>query len=77
MVNRPAFVFATSCKAADPAPIERPISRHHLTRQPPYHRDILSRLALPYELIEYRSPCGIKSLAGGGRSAPMLLRQLA
>jgi hypothetical protein len=38
-----------------------------LTRHSPYHRDKLSRLAPPPELIERHSTCGIRSLAEGRR----------
>src|SRR5262245_32277438 len=48
-----------------------------MTRHPHYHGDKLSRLAPPSELIECRSPCRIRGLAEGGRSVPMLMRQLA
>src|SRR5262245_27055336 len=43
-----------------------------LTRQFPYNSDKLSRLAPPFKLIERRPPCGTKSLAKGGRLAPVL-----
>jgi len=43
-----------------------------LTRHLHYRSDKLSRLALPSELIERRSPCGIRSLTEGGRAAPIL-----
>jgi hypothetical protein len=36
-----------------------------LTRYLSYHSDKLSRLALPSELSEHHSPCGIRSLAEG------------
>ena len=39
----------------------------------PFRRgDKLSCLALPSELIDCRSPCGIRDLAVGGRVAPIL-----
>jgi hypothetical protein len=41
-----------------------------LTRHFPYHCDKLSLLALTSELVERHSPCGIRSLAEGGRLAP-------
>jgi hypothetical protein len=41
-----------------------------MTRHSPYHGDKLSRLALPSELIERRSPCGIRSLTDGRARGP-------
>jgi hypothetical protein len=43
-----------------------------LTLRSLYHGDKLSRLALPTELIESHSPCGIYELAEGGNMAPVL-----
>jgi len=43
-----------------------------LTRHPTYHRDKMSPLAPWSELIEYHSPCRIKSLVEGERLAPIL-----
>ena len=48
-----------------PLPREQLISLLLMTRHLPYCSDKLSRLAPPSELIECRSPCGIRSLAGG------------
>jgi hypothetical protein len=44
--------------AAHDLPLSTPLSRHF-----PHHGDKLSRLALPSELIERRTPCGIRNLA--------------
>jgi len=60
---------------------ERRVLRHAnslapLTRHRPDHGDKLSRLAPPSELIDRHFPCGIKSLAKCGRSAPVLQRRL-
>jgi hypothetical protein len=43
-----------------------------MTHLPPYRGDKLSRLAPSSELIEWRPPCRIRSLAAGERMAPIL-----
>jgi len=56
---------------AAPQPTNSPTP---LTRLSPYRGDKLSRLAPSSELIKWRPPCEIRSLAEGRRMAPILLR---
>jgi hypothetical protein len=66
---RAAIKILTS--SSDDCPILELAQMTHLS---PYRGDKLSRLAPSSDLIKWRPPCGIKSLAEGGRMAPILPR---
>jgi hypothetical protein len=52
-------------------------SAGRMTRYFSYHRDKLSRLAQPSDLIKSNFFCGIRSLAERGRVAPILRGRFA